>query len=126
TDRPDIVEERRGILRHRLETELIRDVLEAVAVVVDEDLVQDVIAELEEVRAARGLLERYEVRENRDLRGIRGIDERVEVRVVRDGILRNRRRLAMGRHGGSPLRVRREARDERVVLRDEFLRAPHD
>src|SRR5207247_642652 len=47
-----------------------------------------------------------------DLRGVDRIDEGVEVRVVRDRILRNRRRLAMGRHGSHPFVyvARRETR----------------
>src|SRR5213076_2465146 len=74
-DRPRVVQEGAGILHDRLETELVDDVLFAVSVVVDQDFIEDLIAELEEVRTACGFLQRDEVREERDLRRVRGIDE---------------------------------------------------
>ena len=70
-----------------VEPELVGDVGDPVAVVVDVDLVEHVVAELEEVRAAGGLLQRDVVRDHRHrVRGIRA-DERVEVGAVGDGIL---------------------------------------
>jgi hypothetical protein len=51
-DRPGVVEERLLVLQRRPELELVRDVRQRVAVVVDEDRVEDVVAELEEVRPA--------------------------------------------------------------------------
>ena len=64
-DRADVVQERAAYLQHRGEGELERDVGAAVAVVVDVDLVQDVVAELVEVRSGRRPLERKVVRDQR-------------------------------------------------------------
>src|SRR5207249_4631207 len=107
-----------------LESELVGHILDAVAVVVDQNLIQDVVSELEEVRASRRLLERDEVREDRALRGVDRVDERVQVRVVGHRSLRNRRRLAMRRHRRSP-RVCRETVDESAISRHDFLGTPH-
>ena len=70
-----------------LEAELIREILDRIAVVVDHDLVEDVVVELEEVRAAVGSLERNEVRDERDHVRILRAHERVHVRVVSQRIL---------------------------------------
>ena len=51
-DRPGVVEEGMGVVDGRAELELVRDVVVVVAVVVDVDLVQDVVAEFVEVGAA--------------------------------------------------------------------------
>ena len=59
----------------------------AVAVVVDVDLVEDVVAELVEVRAAVGRLERDVVGDQGDGGRVVGADERVQVGAVGDGIL---------------------------------------
>ena len=81
-DRPGVVQERGRVGDRRLESELVHDVGASVAVVVDLDLVQDVVAELEEVRAAGRLLEWDVVRDERHLRWVDGVDERVDVGVV--------------------------------------------
>ena len=52
-DRPDVVEERGRNRVLAVELELVGDVGDAVAVVVDVDLVEDVVAELIEVRSRR-------------------------------------------------------------------------
>src|SRR3989454_12237870 len=58
TDRTCVVEERRGVLRRRLEPELVRDILDTVPVVVDQDLAPDVVPALAEVPTACRLLSR--------------------------------------------------------------------
>src|SRR5262249_56363734 len=57
-DRPGVVEERVRVPQPIVEGEPVGDVRLAVTVVVDVDLVADVLAELVEVRAARGCLKR--------------------------------------------------------------------
>src|SRR5205807_7862412 len=57
-DLASVVEERVRVLDLRLETELIRDVRLGVAVVVDVNCVQDVVAELEEVGPTVGAFQR--------------------------------------------------------------------
>jgi hypothetical protein len=94
-DRTGVVEERLVVADRRLELELERDVARGVAAVVHVDLVQHVVAELVEVRAAVGLLERDEVRDQRHvLRPVRA-HERVDVRAVSDGVLADFRCLAV-------------------------------
>ena len=81
-----------------VELELVGDVSVAVTVVVDEDLVHDVVAELVEVWPARRLLERNVVRDDRDGVGVVGADERVEVRAVSDRVLGDFRGFSVRRH----------------------------
>jgi hypothetical protein len=94
-DRPGVVEERVRVADLRLERELVGDVGVAVAVVVDVDLVEHVVAELEEVRAPERRLERQVVGDHRDGRRVVRADERVRVGVVGDRVLADRRRLAV-------------------------------
>ena len=77
------------------EAELVGDVRLAVAGVVDVDLVQDVVAELVEVRAAGRLLQRDVVGDQRDRARVIRADERVHVGTVGDRVLGDLRRLAM-------------------------------
>src|SRR5204862_1491939 len=114
-DRPRVVQEGPGILDERLETELVHDVLFPVPVVVDQDLVEDLVSELEEVRPARGLLEGDEVREDRHFGRVGGIDEKVMVRVIRDRILRNRRGIAVVGRRGYYMRISVDAGREVVA-----------
>ena len=97
-DRADVVEERAADADLGLEPELVRDVGVAVAVVVDVDLVQHVITELVEVRAAGRTLQRHVVGNQRDRVGCVGTDERVQVGAVGDRVLRDLGRLAVRRH----------------------------
>src|SRR5439155_411831 len=85
------------IADRRLEAKTVLDILLAVAVVVDVDGVEDVVAEGREVRPARGLFERDEVGDDGDRVGPVGADEGVEVRVVRVGVLADEGRLAVAR-----------------------------
>ena len=94
-DRSGVVEERVGVVDDRLEGEVVGDVGLAVAVVVDVDAVQHVVAELEEVGAARRILERDVVGDDRDGVGPIGADERVGVGAVGDGILGDLGRLTV-------------------------------
>ena len=93
-----VVQERVRVLDVGLEPELVDDVRIGVHVVVDHELIQHVVAELVEVRAAGRSLERDVVHDQGD--GVRLVraDEGVRIGVVGDRILRDRRRLAMGRH----------------------------
>ena len=87
---------------------MVRD---RVAVVVDRDAVEHVVAELVEVRAARRLLERVVVRDERDrVRFVRTL-EHVEVGRVSCGVLRDHRCLAVARR--ADVRRNEHARDER-------------
>jgi len=72
-----------------VELELVGDVRLTVTGVVDVDLVQHVVAELEEVRAAGWVLQRHEVRDQRDGVGLVGTDERVDIGVVRGRVTGN-------------------------------------
>jgi len=94
-DRAGVVEERVRVPQPGGELELIGDVRLPVPVGVDVDLVEDVVTELVEVRAARGLLERDVVGDQRDRRWPVRADERVDVRAVRDRVLGDLRRLAV-------------------------------
>lgn len=90
------------LVRHRGgEAELVGHVRAAVAVVVDVDLVEDVVAELVEVRAAVRALQRQVVGDQGDGVGLVGADECVEVGAVGDGVLGDLRRFAVGGHGCS-------------------------
>ena len=90
-----VVQERVAIAYPGREPELVRDVGDAVAVVVDVDLVQHVIAELEEVGAASRILERDVVRDERDRVGFVRADEGVGVGVVGYRVLRDLWSFAM-------------------------------
>ena len=79
------------------EEEAVGDVLDAVAVVVDVDLVTDLLAEVPEVRPAGGLLHGDPVGDDDHVVRVVGVAERVQVRVVRDGVVGNLRRLSMAR-----------------------------
>jgi hypothetical protein len=70
-DRTRVVEERSRVGVGRRERELVGDLRAPVVVVVDVDRVGDVVAELEEVRAAGGILERDVVGDDRD--GVRPV-----------------------------------------------------
>jgi hypothetical protein len=94
-DRAGVVEERLLAPELGLELEPVLDVRQPVAVVVDVDRVEDVVAELEEVRPARRVLQRDVVGDDRDRVRLVRADERVRVRVVCDRVLADLRRLAM-------------------------------
>jgi len=94
-DRTGVVEERVRVAKDGAEAELVRDVLDRVTVVVDLDLVENVVAELKEVRAAGRLLQRNVVRDDRHFRRVVRIDERVQVGVVRDRVLGDLRGFTM-------------------------------
>ena len=96
-DRPGVVQEGALVLDAGLEAELVDDVVLGVAVVVDVDSIEHVIAELVEVRAASGRLERDPVRDQGD--GVRCVraHEGVGVSVVRQRIGGDERRLAVAR-----------------------------
>ena len=87
----------RRVPRLRLELELVGHVLLAVAVVVHLQLVEHVVGELVEVRAAGRLLEWDVVGDDRHRVGPVGTHERVHVRVVRGRVLTDDGRLAMAR-----------------------------
>ena len=81
-DRAGVVEERVRVGQLGPEPELVGDVRLGVAVVVDVDLIQHVVAEGVEVRAAGRALERDVVRDQGDgARAVRA-DERVDVGAV--------------------------------------------
>ena len=112
-DRVGVVEERARVLDLGVEPELVGDVLVAVAGVVDLDLVLHVIREAVEVRAAGGLLERHEVRDER--RGVGRVRraEGVDVGVVRRRILQRSTAPPGGRRlrrTAVPVRRRRRRR----------------
>ena len=86
-DLAGVVEERVGISELGLEPEPILDLRPPVAVVVYVDVVQDVVAELEEVGPARRVLQRHVVGEDGDRVGLVRTHERICVRVVGDGVL---------------------------------------
>ena len=100
-DLPGVVEEQvvgAGVGQTRGELELVGDVRLGIVVVVNVDLVEHVVAELVEVRAARRLLERYVVGDDRDRAGVVRAHERIQVRAVCDGILRDFGSFAVGGH----------------------------
>ena len=92
-DRAGVVEERVRVRDDGLEPELVDDVRPAVAVVVDLDLVEHVVTELVEVRAAGRRLRREVVRDQGD--GVSRRAEGVGVRVVGHRVLRDRRGFAV-------------------------------
>src|SRR5437764_414036 len=57
-DLASVIEEGVGIADFRLETELVRDFGKPIPIIVDQDLIEDIIAELKEVGAAGWLLQR--------------------------------------------------------------------
>ncbi len=95
-DRSGVVEERVRVRDSGLEAELVDDVRPTVAVVVDVDAVEHVVAELEEVRATCGILERDVVGDECDGVGTIGAHEGVGVRRVGDGVLRDLGGFTMG------------------------------
>jgi hypothetical protein len=94
-DGTGVVEKRLLVHEDRLELEFEGDVGKTIAVVVDEDLVQHVGAELVEVRTACGILERDVVGDQRDVVGSIGTDECIDVSAVCDGIFGHLRRFAV-------------------------------
>src|SRR5262249_1806865 len=75
-------------------------------VVVDEDGVEDVVAELVEVRAAGRVLQGDEVADEGDGGGVVWADEGVDVGVVGDRILADLGGLPMRRHHATPFALR--------------------
>ncbi len=102
-DLSGVVKERVRIGDPRLEGELVRDLRHPIAVVVDVDRVQDVVAELEEVRSAGGKLRRQVVGDDRDRFGFVRAHKRIHVGVIRHRVLADLRCLAMRRHVVLPL-----------------------
>ena len=86
-DGPYVVEEVGRITQRGGELELIDDVGDAVAVIVDVDFVEDVIPELVEVRPAIRALQREVVGDQGDRLGRVRTDKGVDVRAVGDGVL---------------------------------------
>ena len=111
-DRRRRVEERVRVAEPLAELPPVRDVLAAVAGVVDLDVVARLRIELAEVRAARRVLERDPVRDDRQVVRRVGRRERVEVRVVRRRVGEDRRGLAVTRAAAarSPPATRRPGR----------------
>ena len=96
-DRADVVEERVRVLGRGVEAELVGQILFAIAVVVDLDLVEDAVVEAVEVRPAGRSLERDVVRDHGDRARVLGTDERVQVGVVRARVLADQRGLGVAR-----------------------------
>jgi hypothetical protein len=97
-DRAGVVQERSIVAQLGAEPELVRQIRPAVTVVVDVDLVEHVVAELEEGRPARRRLQRHVVGDQRDRVGLVGADERVQVGAVGDRVLADLRRFTVRRH----------------------------
>ena len=91
------VEERVGIADLGPELEPVADVVVAVARVVDVQVVRRPVVEAVEVRAPGRILERDPVGDDRQRVGRVGRDEGIDVGVVRGGIDRRERSLAVGR-----------------------------
>jgi hypothetical protein len=109
-DLPGVVEERVRVPRLRVEAELVGDVVAAVAVVVDVQLVESVLVEIREVRPSGRLLEGDVVGDDRDaVRPVRA-DERVHICVVSRRIGGDQWRLAVARRLG---RLRPDHEQER-------------
>jgi hypothetical protein len=100
SDRARVVEKRLLVLDRRLEPELVDDVVLRVAVVVDVDAIQDIVAELVEVRAAAGRFQRNPVGNQRHRARCVRADKRIDVGVVRQRIGGDEGRLAMARRHG--------------------------
>ena len=90
-----VVEERVRVRVRRLEAELVFDVRNGVTVVVDVELVEHVVAELVEVRAASSLFERIHVHDERGRIGPVRAHERVHVREVGDRVFGDGRSLSV-------------------------------
>jgi hypothetical protein len=112
-DRAGVVEERVRIPRLRREAELVGDVLDAVAVVVDLEFVEDVIAEAIEVGTALWILERDPRRNERHRVGVIGTDERVHVGRICLGIAADERRFTVARGVGRHHLVADQRHDQR-------------
>jgi len=97
SDRQLRVQERVRVDSRRVEPELVPDVVLAVPVVVDLDLVEDAVVEAVEVRPAGRRFERDVVRDHRDRVRVVRADERVQVGVVRPRVLADQRRLCVAR-----------------------------
>ena len=117
-DRARVVEEGVGVEQLLLKAELVRDLGQPVAVVVDVDRVENVVAELVEVRAACRSLGRYVVGDDRHRVRLVGADERIHVRVVGDWVLADLGRLSVRRHSrssSSSVRGQRAASSRRLT-----------
>jgi hypothetical protein len=93
-----VVEEGLGVADERAERELVDHVLHAVAVVIDVDLVEHVIAEVPEVGATGRVFQRDVVGDDGYGVGRVRANERVEVCVVGDGVVTDLGSFTMGRH----------------------------
>ena len=96
-DRPGVVEERVRVPRRGREPELVADVVLAVSVVVDLDLVEHGVVEAREVRPAGRSFERDVVGNDVDLARVVRIHERVQVGVVSPWVLADQWRLRVTR-----------------------------
>ncbi len=105
-DLPGVVEEGRRVEHLGGEPEPVRDVGQDRRRVRHVDLVEHVVAELEEVRAARRPLQRDVVRDERDGVGGVGADEGVEVGAVRHRVLGDLGCFAVRGHVSAPLERR--------------------
>ncbi len=94
-DRSGVVEERVFVEDLRLERELVGDIGAPVAVVVDVDAVENVVAELEEGRTTGRHLGGEVVGDDGYRFWIVGTDECVRVGVIGDGVCADLRRLAV-------------------------------
>jgi hypothetical protein len=103
-DRAGVVQERIRIRDHCREPEPVGDVVLCLTAVGDDDLVEHIVAELVEIRAALGDLGRNEVRNQRDSVRLVRADEDVGVRVVGYRVLADLRRFAVRRHALTPSR----------------------
>src|SRR5207248_213202 len=90
-----VVQECFSIPKFSFEGEAVDDVADSIAVVVDVDLIQDVVAKLVEVRTGGGTLQRNVVRDHRDGVGRVRAHEGVGVGAVRDRVLGDLRSLSM-------------------------------
>ena len=100
-DLPGVVEEQvvgAGVGEHGVELELVGDIRFRVAVVVDVNLVQHVVAELVEVRPAGGLLEGHVIGDDGNVVRTVRAHERVQVRAVCDWVLGYFWSFAVGGH----------------------------
>src|SRR5215207_4893448 len=102
-DLAGVVEERPLVANPGREPELVGDVGLRISVVVDVDLVEDVVAELVEVRSAGGALQRDVVGDQGHCVWLVRTDERVDVGVIGDQVLRDLRCLAVGGHADCSL-----------------------